>query len=202
MVLLETEVNGTALSELERHGTVHGWIDRYRLVAMTPASPSERETVSALPFVRSVDTDPVVCPATIAPWHLDIIDVMDVEETGTVGAPDPREVRQTGAGVHVAVLDTGFTPGWRNVLPEERVAVDLARAFLGGGPPSGETRSNEFNVQDPPDAWQRDTLGHGLRERGFVRLPRGSGARLLDGAQGVARHRAGRGKHELPYREP
>jgi subtilisin family serine protease len=162
MVLLETAVTDSALAELERYGVVHGWIDRYRLVAMTPGSPADRGAVATLPLVRSVENDSVICPASVASWNLDLIDVMNVEESGFVGEPDPREVKQTGAGVHVAILDSGLTPGWRNVLPEERVAVDLARAFIGGGPPSGGTLANEFNVQSPPGLWEQDSRGHGL----------------------------------------
>ncbi len=39
------------------------------------------------------------------------------------------DVSQTGAGVYVAVLDTGLAPNWRDYFPEERVATELGTGF-------------------------------------------------------------------------
>jgi subtilisin family serine protease len=38
-------------------------------------------------------------------------------------------VTQTGAGVYVAVLDTGLVPNWRDYFPEARVAAHLGAGF-------------------------------------------------------------------------
>src|SRR5512138_3943397 len=38
-------------------------------------------------------------------------------------------VSQTGAGVYVAVLDSGLVPNWRDYFPEERVATELGKGF-------------------------------------------------------------------------
>ena len=38
-------------------------------------------------------------------------------------------VSQTGAGVYVAVLDTGLAPNWRDYFPAERVATKLGTGF-------------------------------------------------------------------------
>lgn len=38
-------------------------------------------------------------------------------------------VEQTGAGVYVAVLDTGMVPNWRDYFPEERIATELGTGF-------------------------------------------------------------------------
>jgi subtilisin family serine protease len=38
-------------------------------------------------------------------------------------------VSQTGAGVYVAVLDTGMVPYWTDYFPEERVATELGAGF-------------------------------------------------------------------------
>jgi subtilisin family serine protease len=38
-------------------------------------------------------------------------------------------VDQTGAGVYVAVLDTGLAPNWKDYFPKERVATDLGTGF-------------------------------------------------------------------------
>lgn len=38
-------------------------------------------------------------------------------------------VTQTGAGVYVAVLDTGLVPNWRDYFPEARIATQLGAGF-------------------------------------------------------------------------
>ncbi|MSU59206.1 MAG: hypothetical protein EXS35_13740 [Pedosphaera sp.] len=39
-------------------------------------------------------------------------------------------VSQTGAGVYVAVLDTGLVPNWKDYFPEARVATKLGKGFI------------------------------------------------------------------------
>ncbi len=39
-------------------------------------------------------------------------------------------VSQTGAGVYVAVLDTGLVPNWRDYFPAARIATDLGTGFI------------------------------------------------------------------------
>jgi subtilisin family serine protease len=48
-------------------------------------------------------------------WDSDMIDI--------------EEVSETGAGVYVAVLDTGMVPYWTDYFPEERVATELGAGF-------------------------------------------------------------------------
>jgi subtilisin family serine protease len=48
-------------------------------------------------------------------WDSDIINV--------------ENVSQTGAGVYVAVLDTGLTPNWPDYFPKERIATKLGTGF-------------------------------------------------------------------------
>jgi subtilisin family serine protease len=48
-------------------------------------------------------------------WDSDMINIEQVDETG--------------AGVYVAVLDTGLAPNWRDYFPEERIATDLGAGF-------------------------------------------------------------------------
>lgn len=50
-----------------------------------------------------------------ATWDSDMINV--------------EAVTQTGAGVYVAVLDTGLVPYWRDYFPEARVATELGAGF-------------------------------------------------------------------------
>ena len=38
-------------------------------------------------------------------------------------------VTQTGAGVYVAVLNTGLVPNWQDYFPKERIATDLGKGF-------------------------------------------------------------------------
>lgn len=40
-----------------------------------------------------------------------------------------ESVAQTGAGVYVAVLDTGLVPNWQDYFPKERIAVNLGTGF-------------------------------------------------------------------------
>ncbi len=40
-----------------------------------------------------------------------------------------ENVTQTGAGVYVAVLDTGLVPNWRDYFPEQRIATGLGTGF-------------------------------------------------------------------------
>ena len=39
-------------------------------------------------------------------------------------------VTQTGAGVYVAVLDTGLAPNWKDYFPADRVATELGKGFV------------------------------------------------------------------------
>jgi subtilisin family serine protease len=41
-----------------------------------------------------------------------------------------ENVSQTGAGVYVAVLDTGLAPNWTDYFPQARVAVGLGKGFV------------------------------------------------------------------------
>jgi len=41
-----------------------------------------------------------------------------------------ENVAQTGAGVYVAVLDTGLAPNWKDYFPEARVAANLGKGFV------------------------------------------------------------------------
>jgi subtilisin family serine protease len=41
-----------------------------------------------------------------------------------------EDVAQTGAGVYVAVLDTGLVPNWSDYLPKDRIATKLGTGFF------------------------------------------------------------------------
>lgn len=156
LVQLDDSITEAELDELRQHGAVHGWLERYRMVAVTPHGINGRAAIESLPFVASVETDHRVYLTEVGTWDRDILDVVDMLPGFPFG-PDDREVEQTGAGVHVAVIDTGLVKRWRETLDEGRVRTDLARAFLGGGSLS----VNEFNISNPTNLWERDTHGHG-----------------------------------------
>lgn len=42
---------------------------------------------------------------------------------------EAEDVVQTGAGVYVAVLDTGLVPNWSDYFPKERIATELGTGF-------------------------------------------------------------------------
>jgi subtilisin family serine protease len=57
----------------------------------------------------------------VATWDNDVIDTEKV--AGGIN----------GAGVYVAVLDTGLAANWRDYFPEERIATELGRGFVDSG---------------------------------------------------------------------
>jgi subtilisin family serine protease len=162
MVLAKGPVTPSMLETLENYGKVFGVIERYNIVAMMPRGPRARQAIEGLPFVATVEDDLPRYLTAVGSWDRDILDVVDVQESGTVGDPDPREVPQTGAGVHVVVIDTGLIKNWRTFLPAQHVRTDLARAFMGGGATADDfVPVDEFNTSNPTNLWERDTNSHG-----------------------------------------
>ena len=153
-------VTGDLMEQLGAYGTIHLVIDRYNLVAMTPSGPRAERSIRSLAFVTFVEKDHPRFLIDVGTWDRDILDVTDVEETGVLGNPDEREVAQTGAGVHVAVIDTGLIHRWRDFLPESRVATQLARAFMGGGR-TANIGLDLDNTSNPARLWEKDTNSHG-----------------------------------------
>jgi subtilisin family serine protease len=83
----------------------------------------------------------------LSTWDMDAINVTDF-------GFDNRQVAYDGTGVYVAVLDTGLLDSWRQYFPEERIAVQYARSFGGGG---GEVGF----VSSQPNKWEHDQDSHG-----------------------------------------
>ncbi|MBZ0278142.1 MAG: S8 family serine peptidase, partial [Anaerolineae bacterium] len=83
----------------------------------------------------------------LSTWDMDSINVTDFGFNN-------RQVAFTGAGVYVAVLDTGLVDLWRQFFPQERIATQFAKAFGGGGGEVG-------NVSSQPNKWEHDTDSHG-----------------------------------------
>jgi subtilisin family serine protease len=155
-VLLNSKINDDILKTLGKHGKVIDVL--YEIDALTMrAKTSELDEIKALPFVEAANPDAERTGAPVdtvdfttfdfgfGTWNLDSINV-------TNPGPFNRVVSETGEGVYIAVLDTGLLDSWRQYFPEERIAVEYAKSFIGG--PVG-------NVASQPNKWEHDVDSHG-----------------------------------------
>jgi hypothetical protein len=148
-VHLNQPPSNNILQDLGAHGQVLDVLPQINGVTLR-AHSSELSTIQALPYVVGANPDEEGDLLSGANhWSLDAINVTDF------GATPPRVVGYDGAGVYVAVIDSGLPFNWRAYFPEERIAVDLARSFGGGGGDRG-------TVSSQPETWERDTNGHGI----------------------------------------
>jgi len=157
-VILNTEVTDAILADLGTHGLIRDVVHEIRGVTLA-AKTSELGRIRALPYVAAANPDsertgaPIDTVAAtnfsagLSTWDLDAIDVTDY-------GYDNRQVQYDGAGVYVAVLDTGLLDSWRQYFPEERIAVQYAKCFGGGGGEVGW-------VSEQPQKWQHDQNSHG-----------------------------------------
>src|SRR3990170_2318289 len=80
-------------------------------------------TVVAIVLSFVLVTSTVARPPMLLPrrgtWDADTINVESLFSQG-----------DTGEGVHVAVLDTGLVPNWRDYFPSDRIAAHLGKGFL------------------------------------------------------------------------
>jgi subtilisin family serine protease len=128
---------------------------------MTP-TPTGLQAITSLPYVVSIEPDDEVELLSVGSWDKDMIDVVDVQESGAVGNPDPREVTETGTGVHIALIDTGLGSDWRDVLGDDKVDVALARSFVEGArTANGLSVGPEFPNPLPGNLWEHDFCLHG-----------------------------------------
>jgi subtilisin family serine protease len=164
LVQLTGTVTQSRLNQLKTYGTVHLVLKRFNAVAMTPKGPKSKAALLALPFVKFSENDWMRWESRTGTWDRDLIDTTNVEENGFTpnfaDIEDPREVSQTGAGVHVAVIDTGLVKNWRSILPVSQVATEFATAFMGGGV-LADLEVDRDNISNPPNLWERDTNSHG-----------------------------------------
>jgi len=146
-VLLNQPATNSILQDLGAHGQVLDVLPRINGVTMRARS-SELSTIQRLAYVAGANPDAtadIVSGANY--WNLDAVNVTDFG-TG-------RVVGYDGAGVYIAVIDSGLPFNWSAYFPEGRIAVDLARGFRGGGGERG-------TVSSQPETWERDSLGHGF----------------------------------------
>jgi subtilisin family serine protease len=157
-VVLKGGITKAALAELGRFGRIRDEIPALNAVTLQ-ARESDLAAIQALPVVLSASPDAERTGAPIdtvaaenfadgwGTWNLDAINV-------TEPGRDTRQVAFDGTGVYVAVLDSGLLDSWRQYFPEERIAVEYARSFGGGG---GEVGT----VSSQPNKWEHDQNSHG-----------------------------------------
>ena len=156
-VLLNTDITQRIQNDLSRFGKINDLV--YEIDALTMKIPeSNLAAIKALPYVAAANPDARRLGAPIdsvdatdftnglSTWDLDAINVTDY------GAG--RQVEFDGEGVYVAVLDTGLLDSWRQYFPQERIAVEFAKSFRGGGGENG-------NISEPPNMWEHDQNSHG-----------------------------------------
>jgi len=157
-VVLNTDITDGILADLAKQGKVRDVI--YEIDALTmQVRTSKLATIKALPYVVAVSPDAVRNGAPVgtvlvdnfanglSTWDQDAINATDF-------GFDNRQVDFDGAGVYVAVLDTGLLDSWRQYFPEERIAEEYGIAFGGGG---GEVGF----VSSQPNKWEHDQNSHG-----------------------------------------
>ncbi len=157
-VILNTSISDTLLADLGTHGVVLDVVYEIRAVTLR-ARDSELGAIRALPYVAAANPDAVRSGAPVdtvvvtdfasglSTWNLDAINVTDYGFNN-------RKVGFDGTGVYVAVLDTGLLDSWRQYFPQERIAVEYAKCFGGGGGERGA-------VSEQPNKWEHDQNSHG-----------------------------------------
>ena len=157
-VVLNTPITDSLVRQLETYGKVRDIMPEINTLTMQ-VREADLPTIERLPWVeaanpdqeregRPLDTVPVADFSDgYGTWDLDAINV-------TEPGPDNRQVAFDGSGVYVAVLDTGLLDSWRQYFPEERIAVQHARSFGGGGGEMGW-------VSTQPNKWEHDQNSHG-----------------------------------------
>lgn len=156
-VVLSQAPDDAMRAELSKFGKINGEMPELKALTMR-ADLADLPAIRALPFVLSANPDaerqgvPIdLVQATDfsdgrSTWNLDAINATEF--------PYYRATEFDGSGVYIAVLDTGLQDTWRAVFPEERIAVEYAKSFGGGGGERG-------NVSEQPNKWEHDQNGHG-----------------------------------------
>jgi subtilisin family serine protease len=152
-VLLNQPVTNSILQDLGRHGQVLDVLPQINGVTLRARS-SKLSIIQSLSYVTGANADTEgYAESDLSSgtnyWNLDAVNVTDF------GVTPPRVVDYDGNGVYVGVIDSGLPFNWRVYFPEERIAVEHARSFAGGG-------GNPGTVSSQPETWERDTLGHGI----------------------------------------
>ncbi len=157
-IVLNTSPSQPVLKSLGALGRVRDVIVPLKAVTMQ-VEEANVPLIRSLPFVVAANPDakrngvPVGAGAVthfsegVNTWNLDAI---NVTEPGT----KVRALPYDGAGVYVAVIDTGLLDSWRQYFPEQRIAARYGIAFGGGGGEMG-------TVSSQPNKWEHDQDSHG-----------------------------------------
>ena len=107
---------------------------------------SKVSAVRALPFVTSVNEDPLK--------QLDAVDVAPVQQSALPGTlywldliNAENNTTYDGSGVWVAVLDSGFFPNWHDYFDESKILTQYATAFIAA---AGNPNQNQWDVGSDP----------------------------------------------------
>jgi subtilisin family serine protease len=180
-IALNTDATDAIIAELGGYGNIHDVIYEIDAVMMK-TKVSNISDIQDLPYVKSVGYDagregvPIDYVAVtdftggINTWDNDAIGVTDF------GAG--RVVTQTGAGVIVAILDTGLLDDWRKYLANERILEQYCTSFTGGGAGFG-------NAGENPNKWEADRSSHGTHVTSTVSGYQ-IGSRLITGVAPMA----------------
>jgi len=157
-VLLNEGITDATLSNLSKYGNILDVF--YEINAVTMQVPTtEFKVIQSLPYVKTANTDAIREGAPIdtveandfsngnSTWNLDAIDITDFGSNN-------RQVTYDGTGVYVAVLDIGLLDSWRKYFPQERISIEYAKSFGGGGNEVG-------GVSEQPNKWEHDQNSHG-----------------------------------------
>ncbi len=181
-ITLTADATTEVLQTLRKFGSVLNVFDEIDVVVMR-VKVNQIDQIEALPFVISINQDAERLGAPISTvsvsdfedgmstWNLDVINVTNVGFNN-------RTVEYTGEGVYIAVLDTGMRDSWRKYFPEERIAVEYAKSFGGGG---------GFGVvSEQPNKWEHDVNGHGMHVASTI-LGYSLGATPINGVAPLAK---------------
>ncbi len=160
-VVLKARPTKSQLDRLNTIGRIKTQFKEINGVTLA-AKRGQLATIRALPFVKAaaVDAEINIPPPTdlvpvgdftsgISSWDQDAINVTLEPLSST------RDVSRTGNGVYVGVLDTGLNFTWPQYFPQERIATQYARTFVGGG-----ASGIGAVVSQTGEQWQHDLCSH------------------------------------------
>lgn len=158
-ILLKSEITDAELQQIDQFGAITGTIPEINAVFLRGAA-SVIGQIQALDFVAAAGPDQErMAPPFSAVEVTNFADGMntwDLDAVNVTTGPgfDNRVVTQDGTGVYVGILDTGLLPTWRQYFPQERIADEYAKSFMGS--PVQST-----NISEQPNKWEHDTNSHG-----------------------------------------